>query len=306
MHFIRLIRPVNLAIIVLTMYGVNFYIHSLTFKLIFNPFDFGLLVFSTVLIAAAGNIINDYFDIKADRINKPKRMIISKHIKRRWAILMHWALSIIAFFIAAYLSWKYHTFWFLIIHTTSIFFLWLYSIRLKKIPLLGNMVISLLTVLVIFLTLFLSKKATGDVIFNEQITTTLDPLFSIPIKWIILIFMGMAFFQNLLREIVKDIEDIPGDKAIHAKTLPMVIGIRASLIIVGFFLVTFPIIYFIGIPIYFPQFDWKLSIPISIAAIINGIGFFISFSSQKSAIVALKYCLKGSMFAGVIYLFLHG
>ena len=91
MHFLKLIRPINLAIIVLTMYGVRFYIlNSNSFQKIDDDWiDFLLLVVSTVLIAAGGNIINDYFDVKADRINKPEKLIITKHIDRRWAILTH-------------------------------------------------------------------------------------------------------------------------------------------------------------------------------------------------------------------------
>ena len=91
-HFIRLIRPINLLIIMITMIGCAYYIHTTNyFQFVrFEPINFTLLIFSTVLIAAAGNIINDYFDIKADKINKPERVVIGKHIKKRWAIALHW------------------------------------------------------------------------------------------------------------------------------------------------------------------------------------------------------------------------
>ena len=80
MKFIKLLRPINLLIIVFTMIGGAYHISSTNyFQFIrFNAIDFGLLIFSTLLIAGAGNIINDYFDIKADRINKPKKIIIGK------------------------------------------------------------------------------------------------------------------------------------------------------------------------------------------------------------------------------------
>jgi len=95
MYFFKLIRPINLLIIGLTMYSVRFFYFTLG-GMEANIFsggekvDFALLVFSTLLIAAAGNIINDYFDVRADRINKPHKLIITKHIKRRWAIVYHW------------------------------------------------------------------------------------------------------------------------------------------------------------------------------------------------------------------------
>ena len=125
MHFIKLIRPINMAIIVLTMYGVRYYIQSVNYyqKIDDSGIDFFLLVFSTVLIAAAGNIINDYFDVKADRINRPEKLIITKHIKRRWAILVHWIFNGVAFTIALYLSAKYQSLWFVFIHLLSIQFL---------------------------------------------------------------------------------------------------------------------------------------------------------------------------------------
>jgi 4-hydroxybenzoate polyprenyltransferase len=121
MHFIKLIRPINLLIIAITMYGVRFYVLEVHYfeKVKDNALDFFLLVFSTVIIAAAGNIINDYFDVRADRINKPERLIITKHIKRRWAILIHWIFNGIAFGIALYLSIKYQSLWFVFIHLLS-------------------------------------------------------------------------------------------------------------------------------------------------------------------------------------------
>ena len=122
MHFIRLIRPINLLIIALTMFSARYFLidyekisdAELSFKE-GESFDFFLLVFSTILIAAAGNIINDYFDVKADRINKPEKLIVTKYIKRRWAIISHWMLNVIAFSIAIYLSTRNDTFWYVFI-----------------------------------------------------------------------------------------------------------------------------------------------------------------------------------------------
>lgn len=302
MHLLRLIRPVNLAIIAISMYGVLIYLYSLSPFIEFNHVDFALLVFSTLLIAAAGNIINDYFDVRADRVNRPKRLIISKHIKARWAIALHWMLNLVAFFIAGYLSWKYNTFWFSVIHVTSITLLWWYSVKLKKIPLLGNIVISGLTVLVIYLTLIFIDVSNSDSM-RHLLASTKDPLFEIASTWIILIFMWMAFFQNLMREIVKDGEDMEGDKLIHAKTIPMILGLKTTLHIIGFALVLFPIGFFLGVSWYFPNFNWNLAWPISIAAVLNGIGFVISFSSSRKSMIQLKTILKLTMFAGLIYLF---
>jgi 4-hydroxybenzoate polyprenyltransferase len=98
-----------------------------------------------VIIAAAGNMINDYFDIKADRINKPQKLIISKYMKKRWAIVLHWGLNIIAVLISIYLSVKYHSLLFVFVHILSMNLLWFYSIYFKKKLFVGNLVIAILT-----------------------------------------------------------------------------------------------------------------------------------------------------------------
>ena len=88
------------------MIGVAYFLHKQNpYEVIdFNAFHYGLLVFSTLVIAAAGHIINDYFDLKADRINKPDDLILIKYLNKRWAILANWIFNIIGFLIALVLS----------------------------------------------------------------------------------------------------------------------------------------------------------------------------------------------------------
>ena len=135
MHFLKLIRPLNLIIIAITMYGIGWYFEGIYGRHHeFNIFSlsFHLLVFSTIMIAAAGNIINDYFDVRADRINKPDRLIIGKYVKRRYAIVSHWGINLIAFIIAIYLSWVLETFWYVFIHLLAINILWYYRCMLSE------------------------------------------------------------------------------------------------------------------------------------------------------------------------------
>lgn len=245
MHFFRLIRPINLLVIALTMYGMRIYFipmiqrnHMNDENLNSEPLDFFLLVFSTILIAAAGNIINDYFDVKADRINKPEKLIIGQHIKKRWAIVSHWSLNFLAFSIACYLSWRYKTFWYLFIHLLSINLLWFYSMYFKRRFLIGNVIIAGLTALVPILC---------GIHFLELIQSQRDYL---PSNWsidsplhtgwafgsyfntfVVLVFAFYAGLLNLIREIIKDIEDVEGDLLIRAKTLPIVLGKRKTKLI---------------------------------------------------------------------------
>jgi 4-hydroxybenzoate polyprenyltransferase len=224
MHLIRVLRPINLAIIVFTMLGAAYYIHSTnSFQFVhFHAFDFSLLIFSTILIAAAGNIINDYFDIKADRINKPDSLIIGKYIKKRWAILLHWIFNGVAVAISIYLSVKYKSLWFIFIHVVSGNLLWYYSLILKKKILSGNIVIAIMTGIIPLLTvLFFKVSNESNSVFSPYHAETWSVFINYNLIYLVAI---CAFFLNLSREIIKDIQDVKGDKEIQVKSLPMVIG----------------------------------------------------------------------------------
>ena len=239
MYFFKLIRPLNLSIIALTMYGLGIFFESLYSKSEMfgvKSLPFTLLVLSTILIAAGGNIINDYFDIKADRVNKPDRQIIGIHLKRRVAIVSHWILNFIAFGIGVYLTWVMSSFLYLFIHLFSINVLWFYSMKGKRLFLSGNILIAALTAIVpILVGLYFHQVL-------ENVTPQLDQFsFSLnsDIHYIYYLTIGLgifAFILNLAREIVKDMEDIEGDKKLPAKTLPIVIGLQKSKLVSAFIL----------------------------------------------------------------------
>ena len=244
MHFIRLTRPVNLIIIGITMYGLGWYFEDLykyNIEFGIRSFSFFLLVISTIMIAAAGNIINDYFDVRADRINKPEKLIIGKHVKRRVAIITHWALNFVAFSIAVYLSWTFDTFWYLFIHLASINMLWLYSSSFKRKLLIGNFIIASLTAMVPLLVgfYFYHHPSMEIIPVPNQVNY---PIVSFPTEgYVVLLSGGLAFFAfllNLSREVVKDIEDVEGDKKLRAKTLPIAFGVKSSKLFTYFILTT--------------------------------------------------------------------
>lgn len=177
-------------------------------------FHLFLLTVSTVLIAAAGYIINDYYDVKIDYINKPDRVVIGKNITRRFAILFHVLLSIIGISLGVYLSWKLAA-----INVLSVFLLWLYSNNLKRLPFIGNITVALLTGLAIYVV---------DVLYGTQ-------------NSLVIIYSVFAFFMTLVREIIKDIEDLKGDNTFGCKTLPIVLGIRKTKVIIYIILILFSI-----------------------------------------------------------------
>ena len=254
-HFIRLIRPLNLLIIAVTMYSVGAYLdliyaNSSNGIMLVQSFNFFLLVISTVMIAAAGNIINDYFDVRADRINRPEGTIIMKHIKRRWAIVYHWILNFIAFGIAIHLGLVLDTFWYVFIHLLSINFLWFYSMHLKRTLVIGNVVIAMLTALVPVLVGIYYQDYFRTAIIEEAYPFHLNnyKFFPLYIGFGIGLF---AFILNWTREIIKDMEDVKGDLVLKARTFPIVYGLQKSRTISSIFILitmtlTFPVLWFWG------------------------------------------------------------
>ncbi len=240
MHFLRLTRPLNMVIIALTMYGLGWFFDGFLGNPDFGirSFEFFLLVFSTTLIGAAGNIINDYFDVRADRVNRPDRLIIGKFVKRRIAILTHSLINVLAFGIAIYLSVVEDTFAFVFIHLMSINMLWFYSMYFKRKFFIGNVMIAGLTAMVPLLVgyFYLHQIETHPDIaqnFNDALVA-LSAYFMVLV--VSLALAGFAFIINLGREIIKDMEDIPGDEVLKARTIPIVLGINSSRWIVAIIL----------------------------------------------------------------------
>jgi 4-hydroxybenzoate polyprenyltransferase len=196
----RLTRFWNLAIIAFAQYFTAFFLFQQRL-LVFTDFWLFLIVASTVMIAAAGYIINDYYDIKIDLINKPDRVVIGKTITRRYAIFFHIVISVTGVGMGLLINWKVGA-----VNFVSVFLLWLYSNNLKRLPLIGNLVVSLLTGLSLFLLSFLYEQY-------------------LPL---VMTYSLFAFFMTLIREIVKDMEDMKGDTTFGCRTLPIVWGIRKT------------------------------------------------------------------------------
>lgn len=207
MGFLRLIRINNLLIIVLTLIGVWFgSSHSLLLNS--NFISYLLMILFTILIAGAGNAINDYFDVKADRINRPNRQVIEKTIKKRWAIIIHWGFNLIALVISVYLSIHLHSWFYVFIHLFATTLLWVYSIFLKRVYFISNLSISFLVVLV--------------PVLGYKTMLDLD-LIIVDMRFPMLLILG-AFVTNLTREIIKDIQDMEGDRIRHVKSIAIVSG----------------------------------------------------------------------------------
>lgn len=285
MHLLKLTRPINLIVIALTMVGIRFlFLKELNdvpyFQSAFEQLDFFLLVFSTVLIAAGGNIINDYFDVKADKINKPNKVIIGKFVKPRLAIVLHWTLNFLAFSIALYLSWKQHSFWYLFIHLFSINALWIYSTQLKRRFLIGNIVIAALTGLVPILSALYFINSAHIQVAQVDLTTTTH----------LVIFLAVfAAILNLIREIIKDMEDVKGDLLLRATTIPIKIGLSKTKRIVSVLLIATLSFSAFLVAEYFQHLSLlQLYVTISMAICLILTGYFVIINQLKSADRLLK------------------
>jgi 4-hydroxybenzoate polyprenyltransferase len=316
--FFQLIRITNLLIIAATMYAIRFCFFSIGGKINGNTFLeqilFFSLVLSTLLIAGAGNIINDYFDIKSDKINKPEHWIIGNIIPKRKAILYQWIFNVIAFSIAVVLSLYYHTFWYVFIHLFSINILWLYSIYFKKKALIGNLIVAFLTALVVILSgihFAVAGEFTHEIPLNHYIITT-DISYSIYFwKKIFLeggkfiwIFAFFSFLLNLSREIIKDIEDIEGDKILLATTLPLKYGIKKTKLFALITLITIPIAYISLVLHYKNNFNFTeiiSTLPVAIAVIISIISIILLIKAKtNNHFKTIDRLLKIAMVFGIL------
>ncbi len=233
--FFRLVRLPNLIIIFLTQYAIRFgiinpFLKQSELHLFMSEQLFFCLALATVLIAAAGYIINDYFDIKLDHINKPKQMVIGKSLSRRFAMFWHIVINAVGLILAAYVAVSIHHPLLVLIQLSAAGLLWYYSIKFKKQVLIGNIIIALLTALVPFTAGYYELAVMYDTVGESLYDTNLGyMLFSIQylLYWIIG-YSAFAFLLSVVREIVKDIEDIEGDRAFDCRTLPIVFGIEKS------------------------------------------------------------------------------
>lgn len=301
--FLRLIRVVNLLIIVLTMVGVAYYILKVNgyLHIDFNAFDYSLLILSTVIIAAAGNMINDYFDVRADRVNKPEKLVISKYLKKRWAIVIHWFLNLAAVFISILLTIRYHSFLFVFIHLAAMNLLWFYSANFKKKLLIGNIIIASLTSLVPLLSVWYFKVANESAApfspyHKETWSTYLDYSF-------IYFFVICAFFQNLSREISKDIQDVVGDKLIHVYSLPMKIGERKAGLVSVVLLQIPLIIGAVAISQEMISINLISIILLIVSACLNIACFVLYFIRKEFPFDPINTIIKWSMLVGICALF---
>lgn len=216
MKYLKLIRYQNLLLLALMQFIFRYgFLNLQNIPLALNHWQYGFLVLSTVLIAAAGYVINDIFDQDTDRENKPEKVIVGKSISESTAYNLYVALNVSGVAIGFYLSNVIMKPGFAVIFILIASTLYMYATSLKQLLLLGNIVVAFL---LSFSVLLIGIFDLYPVIDREN-QVLLGNLFSILLDYAL-----FAFMVNFIREIVKDLEDLKGDSSQGMKTLAIILG----------------------------------------------------------------------------------
>jgi 4-hydroxybenzoate polyprenyltransferase len=232
-HLLRLARPINLFIIAATMvtmrYGVLQTLLAAGGRELQMPvLDFWLLLFSTLLIAAGGNIINDYFDTRIDRINKPDQVIVGRQVGHRMAMAAHALTSVLGLCLGGLVAWRSNMLWLGVVPAFAVGALWSYSTTFKRRVLIGNGLVAVLTALVPLLVgvyeIEMDRRTyTPELLGLFHDPEMVDGYFAEIWTWI-WGYAAFAFVSSLLRELQKDMADVEGDAAMGCRTVPIAWG----------------------------------------------------------------------------------
>ena len=301
--FFRLIRVTNLIIIAITQYFIRWFILKPLlaidgFTVQLNTFEFSLLVLSTMLIAAAGYIINDYFDRKTDLINRPGKVIVGRLIRRRYVMVFHVVFSAIGVLAGVYLSYLIGRIALSIVFFFASGILWFYSTTYKHQLVIGNLIVALLVGIVPMLVLLFEFPLLVNRYQLYVLATGVK--FDYLTFWVVS-YSGFAFSLTLIREIIKDIEDFEGDYVFGRQTIPIVWGTKvATWIVITLIAITIlPIFYLLVFhladKISFVYIVFFIIVPLIILA------FGVFWAHNRKQYHFLSQLTKIIMLAGLMY-----
>jgi 4-hydroxybenzoate polyprenyltransferase len=311
--FLKLIRWPNLLIVILTMVlmryavlapvlsSINIKLYSVAgiataMTLQLPWYDFMILVAATVLITAGGYVINDYFDIQTDLINRGKVLVGTK-IPRRKAMMWHNLLNIVGVAAGFYISWKVGYFSFGILFLVVSGLLYFYSASYKRQFLVGNVIVAVLTAMVPMLVVVYE----APLLFQYYAVNAVR----IPDLTIIFYWIGgfsvFAFLTTLSREIIKDIEDFEGDVAYGRNTIPVVIGILTSKIVaICLVVITLALLYIVWF-FFLADKITLVYISVLIALPLCWIIYQLIISKSRRQLHSASRMMKIVMFTGILY-----
>ena len=307
--YLRLLRIGNLGFIALLLFVMEKWVAApllllAQFKEQMPWWVLLLLTVSTILIAAGGYVINDYFDVKIDRINRPDEIVVTRYISRDGAMRLFQILSSIGVVTGLMVAWWAKSWTLMMIFIIIPGLLWFYSASYKRQFFIGNIVVAFIA----FLVPLLIAIANADYLKNLYGET----LAYTPIVGQLYVWLGgfavFSFLLTLAREIVKDIEDIEGDREMECRTMPIILGVRTTKLITTVLLVGICILvaYIVIAILPFPH-DWHtLSFRFAVFGIIAPILCSIVLLWAANRTIELhrvQIIIKFVMFMGAMYSF---
>mgnify|MGYP003295589511 FL=1 len=305
--FLQLLRIGNLAFLVILLYVMEKWVaapllQQEQFGELMPWWVLTLLILSVVCIAAGGYVINDYFDVKIDRINRPDDLIVTRFISRDAAMYLFYILTAVGLVAGAAVSWWAHSWTLLFTYVVIPGLLWFYSASYKRMFLIGNLVVAFASAIVPLLVAIANADYLRH-LYQEALAYS-------PIVGELYVWTGgfaaFAFLLTWAREIVKDIEDIEGDREMECRTLPIVWGQKSAKIFVTSLLlvVTAIIVYMLLAVLPFPH-EWKslptryvvfgLIVPILCSIVL------LWAANNRTELHRVQTIIKFTMFMGVLF-----
>jgi len=233
--YLKLFRWPNLLIVLLSMVltqvlVINPILNTPVFEAGMSLFEFAFLLIATLLITIGGYLINDYFDMQADSINKPDENQVGKKFAVARVQLLYWVITIVGVLAGTYLSWIYDQINYALIFVFAAGLLWFYSERYQCIPMVGNLVVAFLSALSFGLVWLFEFSALS---IKPEVFASVQSMFPL-VNHFIFMYMGFAFLTSWLREVLKDIEDIEGDSRSGCNSFAVAYGeMKSKILAIG-------------------------------------------------------------------------
>lgn len=257
--YLQLLRVGNLTFVAILLYVMEKWVATPLLQLeqfgeLMPWWVLTLLIVSVVGIAAGGYVINDYFDVKIDRINRPDNLVVTRIISRDTAMHLFYSLTAVGVIAGTVVAWWAHSWTLLFTYVVIPGLLWFYSASYKRMFLIGNLVVAFASAIVPLLVAI----ANADYLHHlYQNALAYSPIVGELYVWTGG-FAAFAFLLTWVREIVKDIEDIEGDREMECRTLPIVWGDKVAKIIATILLVVIAtLIVYIQFAVLPFSHEWK-------------------------------------------------
>ena len=272
---LSVVRGYNILVLVLAQYLASIYIFSPQKSVRYVVFDLHLffVVLATICVIASGYIINNFYDKRADKINRPYKAGLDSYVSQKTKLSLYFVLNFIGVGFAFLVSWRAALFF-----SVYIFGIWFYSHKLKKYPTTGLIAATVLTILPFF-AVFIYFKNFSKIIFVHAI---------------------FLFLVIMVRELIKDLENMKGAVASDYKTFPIAYGEKKTKVFSWFLLILTlaPVIFLLQYPaITYMQYYFYVAL---ISLII--VGFFLMKANRKRHYTILHTALKLLLLIGVFSL----